>query len=162
MNNILIKKMTPMFLLLGLIATPVLAQQPDTAGVASASANSHLNHKAKRINAVEQRISQLHGDLKITEHQSPQWNALAQAMRDNAREMGKQMHKLRGAVASMNAQQNMQAYAELAQEHATRLQKLSAAFTALYNVLSPDQKKTADILFQHKNMHHKGKGGKSH
>lgn len=159
MKSILISKLAPMLLLLGLIATPVLAQQPSTTGTAAAPAspNTHTSRKAKRIDAVKQRIAQLHSELKITDQQSTQWNALAQAMRDNAREAGMRMHQLKKSSLTMNAQQNMQAYAELAQEHATNMQKLSVAFTTLYNVLSVDQKKTADILFQHRSMHHRGK-----
>lgn len=154
MKSMMTFKLASGLLLLGLIATPVLAQQTSE----SATPTHAASRAAKRIDAVKQRITELHSALKITTAQSPQWNALAQVMQDNAEATGKRMHQLKSAATTMNAQQNMQAYAELAQEHATNMQKLSAAFTALYDVLSDDQKATADTLFQHKTtMRHKAK-----
>jgi hypothetical protein len=42
----------------------------------------------------------------------------------------------------------MQSYAQLSQQHAEDMQKLSAAFQTLYDSMSPDQKQNADAVFR--------------
>lgn len=48
----------------------------------------------------------------------------------------------------MSAEQNMQSYAELVRAYADNIAKLATAFSALYNVLSDQQKQLADTLFR--------------
>jgi Domain of Unknown Function (DUF1520). len=52
-------------------------------------------HSQKRADAVEQRISDLHTQLKITDAQSKQWDAFAQTMRDNAMKTSQAFHDRR-------------------------------------------------------------------
>lgn len=97
---------------------------------------------------VEQTINSLQSELKITSAQMPQWNAFAQVMRDNAASTDTSFSQRAGAVPSMNAEQNMQSYAALVHAYADNVGKLAAAFAALYDVLSDQQKQLADTLFR--------------
>ena len=61
----------------------------------------------------------------------------------------------------MNAAENMQSYAQIAELHAQDTQKLAAAFQTLYGSMSDAQKKNADTVFRARSeqrdvQHHKG------
>jgi LTXXQ motif family protein len=110
------------------------------------------------IDRVEGRIAFLRAELKITEAQTSAWDAFAEALRGNAEKLG----EARGSMmAHMNAaQQQAPTMADRLglQERwlAARLEgtrAIRSAVTALYGVLSDDQKKTADeILAPHMGM----------
>ena len=95
---------------------------------------------------IEGRIAFLKAELKITDAQLPQWNAFAQAMRDNAAAMpgmgsGMGMMNQSGALPDRLAAREKMLSARL-----EGLRKLKAAADPLYAALSADQKKTADEL----------------
>ncbi|HEX3864115.1 MAG TPA: Spy/CpxP family protein refolding chaperone [Stellaceae bacterium] len=97
---------------------------------------------------VEQRINELHTQLRITAAEQPQWDQFAAVMRDNARDMDGLLEQRGQQFASMNALQDMQSYEQLAEKHAEHLQKLTAAFETLYNQLPANQKQMADQVFR--------------
>lgn len=98
--------------------------------------------------AADQRIQALRAQLHITEAQTPQWNAFAQAMRTNATSTDTLFRQRASAAASMNAVDNMKSYAQVARAYADNTQALATAFEALYGVLDPQQKQTVDTLFR--------------
>jgi protein CpxP len=98
--------------------------------------------------AVEQRIGALQTKLAITPAQTPDWNAFADAMRDNATSTDQLFRQRADNAASMSAVDNMKSYATIARSYADNTEKLSTAFASLYAKLSPDQQKTADQLFR--------------
>ena len=97
--------------------------------------------------AAEQRIRSLQSELHITDAQTPQWSAFAQAMRDSATTTDMAFRQRASTAQSMNALDNMKSYAQVARAYADNTEKLSAAFEALYTVLSDQQKQTIDTLF---------------
>jgi hypothetical protein len=103
---------------------------------------------------VEQHINALHAQLAITQAEQPQWDAFAQVMRDNATQIGQTIDGRGGRMAKMNADENMQSYATLAQVHADNMKKLSTSFSALYSALSDDQKHLADSIFRNDHARH--------
>lgn len=106
----------------------------------------------KAISArVEQHIRQLHGELGITPAQQPQWDQFAQVMRANAAEINQAFTERAAKVSAMNATDNMQSYAQLAQVHATNLQKLASAFQSLYGSFPEQQQRVADNVFRKSN-----------
>ncbi|HUH85331.1 MAG TPA: Spy/CpxP family protein refolding chaperone [Stellaceae bacterium] len=142
----------------GLLGTALIAGQaraatpaPSAAGASILVAQADTTTKAKkphksRGERVEDRIKSLHDQLKITSAQEPQWDAVAQAMRDGAQAMEaaiKQRVEARGA----SAVDELKAYEAIADAHAQSVQKMIPPFQALYDSLSDDQKKTADTLF---------------
>ena len=159
MKNVIRTLAVPALLALATLTGPAWAQQAATASDATSSASTATHHSQKRADAVEQRISDLHAQLKITDQQSKQWDAFAQTMRDNAKKAADAFRDRAQKLPSMNADEAMKSYAALTQLHAENMQKLSAAMSDLYAVLSSDQKQTADAMYRnsgeqkHKAMH---------
>jgi protein CpxP len=97
---------------------------------------------------VEQRITQLHAQLKVTPDQESKWNSVAQAMRDNAANMEKLVaEKHQQAPQGMTAVDDLKTYQEFAQAHVDGLKNLTSAFSSLYDSMSDQQKKNADQVF---------------
>ncbi len=99
------------------------------------------------VEHIEGRLAFIKTELKITDAQMPQWNAFADAARENAKSMG-EMHQ------SMAAQQNTPktlperlAFEDKAMTaHLGALKKTEDALDKLYAALSPEQKKIADEI----------------
>jgi periplasmic protein CpxP/Spy len=107
------------------------------------------NLKPRNDAKVEARIAQLHKELKITNDQESDWNALAQDMRDNARQMASLLQERESAAKSkpMTAVDNLKSYEKITDAHAEGLKKITPDFEKLYNDMSPAQRKTADSVF---------------
>ena len=138
-----------MIALLLSVPSAVLAQSASRSNAASPAAppaNAAPANSAQE--RVEARIKQLHDQLRITPAEESQWNQFAQTMRDNAREMDEAAAQRAQQYPTMTAVQNMQTYEKLAEAHVQHLQKLLPAFQALYDAMSPDQKKAADQVFR--------------
>lgn len=126
-----------------LLAGPASAQNAGSKPPAAAAATS------SKPETVEQRIDTLKVSLKITSDEETKWNAVSQAMRDNAGNMEKLVAAKRAATAAgMTAVDDMATYQEFAQAHLDGLKSLSASFKALYDSMPDAQKKNADQVFQ--------------
>jgi protein CpxP len=143
--------------LVGAIAIPVLMlptgayAQATSSAPASQGATSATEIPAlpkTMSEKVEQHIMQLHGQLQITSSEEPLWHQFAQVMRDNAAQMEQALDQRGAKVGSMSATASMQSYAQLAQLHATNMQKLASTFQSLYTSFPDAQKKIADTVFQ--------------
>jgi hypothetical protein len=138
-----------------LLATPLFAASSDqmspTKPRAAASHQemaSAASPESPAAGTVETRIRDLHKKLQITDAQKPQWDALAQVMRDNAQKMV-DLEKRRAADAkSMTAVDVVKSYAEVIDAHEDGMKKFIPAFEDLYNSMSDSQKKIADSLFR--------------
>ena len=98
---------------------------------------------------VEQRITNLHAELKITASEEALWNNVAQAMRQNAAAMEKlAAAKTLQAAHSMTAIDDLKGYENFAQAHVDGLKNLLASFETLYASFPDPQKKGADAVFQ--------------
>jgi len=129
--------------------TPQAATQaPQTTAPAG-----HATPRRLAPQAIEQHIDRLHAQLQITPAQQQQWDQFAQVMRDNAANMRQAVEQRGTQLATMNAAQDMQSYAQLAEQHAQDMQKLSAAFQTLYDSMSSEQKQTADAVFRGRATH---------
>lgn len=98
--------------------------------------------------AVEQRIAGIQTQLAITQAQAAPWYAFAQVMRENAQSSDTLLRQRAATARTMSASANMQSYAQIARAHADGTEKLAAAFQGLYDIMSPQQRQTADTLFQ--------------
>jgi periplasmic protein CpxP/Spy len=144
---------------LTLAVNPLLAQtNPATTSTQTAqspdAAKPTTHKRASRTDRVETRIKQLHDQLKITMAQEPQFGAVAQAMRDDAKAMQSAIEQRRQTRSTATAVDELRSYQQVTETHVAGLQKLIPAFQALYDTMSPEQKKTADAAFQHQ-----GRGG---
>jgi hypothetical protein len=99
---------------------------------------------------IEGRIAFLKAELKITDAQQPQWDKVAAAMRDNARELDQAVGEMRASRDQpQNAMQRLEARARFAGLRARTTQRLADAFQPLYASLSDQQKPAADELLAH-------------
>lgn len=143
-------------LLLPAVAVPTGAfaqSEAQTGGPAVAHKPKATVKPVSASERVEQHINRLHAQLQITAAQQPQWDQFAQVMRDNAKEMDQLLAQRAAGLASMNAVENMQSYAQIAQQHAQDTQKLATAFQTLYGDFSDSQKKNADTVFRERGDH---------
>ncbi|HXE15657.1 MAG TPA: Spy/CpxP family protein refolding chaperone [Stellaceae bacterium] len=141
------------FLMAG-AAAPGIAQTATHERPAAAKAATSMKPET-----VDQRITQLHTDLKITPQQEQDWKAVADAIRSNADDMKNLVEQTRqeSPKDERNALQDLQTYQKFAQAHADGLQKLTAAFGTLYGAMSPEQKANADRVFR--SFEHRRHGG---
>jgi hypothetical protein len=135
--------------LLGVVvlASPVMAGNSKTISVASSSQEMAAPASADS-NAVEARIKELHRKLHITAAQKPQWDTLAQVMRDNAQAMSDLKKQRASDAQTMNAVDVVKSYESVIEAHEDGMKKFVPPFEALYNTMSDAQKKTADSLFR--------------
>ena len=132
-----------------LAAAPFLAAHAQTAPTTQPStANPAATAADERAETVEQRITKLHQELKVTPDQEKKWNDVAQAMRDNAANMQKLVsEKKKQAPQEMTAIDDLETYQKFAQQHVDGLKNLTSAFKSLYGSMSDQQKKNADQVF---------------
>ncbi|MDR3417043.1 MAG: Spy/CpxP family protein refolding chaperone [Nevskia sp.] len=142
-------------------ATPrlhVILAATGAAPTPAEQAKATEHHMARADERVEARISDLHTRLGITAAQEDSWSKVAQAMRDNANTMAALTQARSANAATMTAVDDLKSYAEIAQAHADGIQKFAPVFGALYDSMSDDQKRNADVIFRarsHSAMKHK-------
>jgi protein CpxP len=103
---------------------------------------------------IEGHLAFLHAELAITQAQEPQWQAVAQAMRADAKRMDESFAKMhadrdkpKSAIDHLQAEQAMMTIQSQA------VGDLLAALKPLYASFTDQQKKTADELFGHPPHH---------
>jgi protein CpxP len=94
---------------------------------------------------VEANISTLHQRLQITPPQEAQFNAVANAMRENARAEASVPQQ---PPAGATAVDDLRAYIRYSEVELAGLKKMLPALEALYATLSPTQKRVADAAFR--------------
>src|SRR6266481_3295595 len=98
----------------------------------------------------EGRLAFLKAELKITEAQTPQWNAFSDALRENARRMGgMSAMMMQGGMmgqdgASVNAPDRLDRMEKMMTAMLESIKATRAALVPLYAVLTDEQKKVAD------------------
>jgi hypothetical protein len=142
-SSLAIASLTGAALLAGSLA-PATAQTPDSQKPPAAAAAT-----STRPETVEQRIATLKASLKITPDQESKWNAVAQAMRDNASKMEKLIATKRAIPPEKTtAVDDLKTYQEFTEVRLDGLKHLISAFKSLYDSMPPDQKKNADVVFE--------------
>ena len=95
---------------------------------------------------VEGRIAFLKAELKITDAQLPQWNAVADAIRGNAQAMQKAHEGMMPARGERSLPDRLAQHEKMITGHLEALGKFKAAVGPLYQSMSEEQKKLADAL----------------
>ena len=95
---------------------------------------------------VEGRLAFLKTELKITEAQLPLWNAVADAIRANAKGMGVMSEGMMGSTQGTTLPDKLALREKIMTQHLEALRKFKATVDPLYAALSDEQKKTADEL----------------
>jgi LTXXQ motif family protein len=142
-------------LLVGLSALP--ASQELAFGQAAAPAPAAQAPRPLPPSRIEGRLAFLKTELKITDAQTAQWNAVAEVMRQQAkarRDRFEQMRQSRDPNVRPSALDGLQRQQAMTEQRAQELKQLVVVFQPLYASLSDDQKKTADELFGGRGRHH--------
>ena len=121
------------------IRITALASAPNPASAGKGSAEDR----------VEARIKDMHAKLKITPAQAPQWDKVAQVMRDNAKSLDALTQARFEHAKTMTAVDDLKSYGAITDAHADGIKKFTAVFATLYTGMSDAQKKEADELFRY-------------
>jgi hypothetical protein len=97
---------------------------------------------------VEGRLAFLRTELKITDSQLPLWNAVADAIRANAKSMVEMSGGMMGSSQTATLPDKLALRVKMMRAHLDALHRFKAAVEPLYAVLimSDEQKKTAEEL----------------
>jgi len=120
---------------------PALAQEANTGGVA-------VGQAAPALEQATARVKYLHDRLRITAAQEPLWDAVAQAIRDNAGDLAPRLKERFHATTSGSALDLLRSYETLGEAQLDGLKKILAVFDPLYDALSDSQKKIADAILR--------------
>lgn len=138
-----------------MLASPPTAARAETASdaviqlVQADTSRAAAGATEAKGETVEQRIRTLQRALKITPDQEPKWNAVAQAMRENAINMDTLIAENRKTPPQdMTAVDDLKSYQKYAQAHVDGLKNLIASFATLYDAMPDDQKRIADDVFR--------------
>ena len=95
---------------------------------------------------IEGRIAFLKTELKITDAQQPLWDAVADAMRANSKDMTGMPNRMSMMQSPGPLPEKLAAREQAMSVQLEALRSLKTAVESLYAALSEDQKKTADQL----------------
>jgi hypothetical protein len=159
------KIMALLALIAGVVAAPALAQQEShrqhhPAGMGTGSPGDGMPMMGMRpmmmgeggmggmmAGHVEGRLAFLKTELKITDAQLPLWNAVADAIRANAKNMSAMMAGgMMAGSETATLPDKLALREKMMTAHLDGLRRFKAAVDPLYAALSPEQKKTADQL----------------
>lgn len=93
---------------------------------------------------VEGRLAFIKAELKITEAQTPQWNAFADGVRANAKSISEMHQSMASRQGAATLPERLAQEDKVLTEQLAALKKTEDALDKLYGVLSADQKKLAD------------------
>jgi hypothetical protein len=96
---------------------------------------------------VEGRIAFLKAELKITDAQLPQWNAFADALRNNAKRRAEAL-ETRAQRTAPNALDRLDRIEKMMTMMLETVRSTKTALGPLYAVLNDEQKKMADTLLR--------------
>jgi periplasmic protein CpxP/Spy len=117
----------------------------------SRSANAPAQQDRTRqpaFDPIAERLKYLHDRLRITPAQEPLWADLAQVMRENAKAIESLAKQRLQPTPNRTAVETLSIYEKLGEVQMDGLKKFLSVFQALYNGLSDQQKKIADVLFR--------------
>jgi hypothetical protein len=104
------------------------------------------------IRHIDGQIAFYKAELKITDAQSPQWNAFADALRGSATRLRQTMAQGTDTKDIVTAPERMQRRVTMLTAQLDAAQTVLAAATPLYAVLTDEQKKLADDLLAERMM----------
>jgi hypothetical protein len=125
--------------------TPPAAASPGMRGGMMSGAGG-MPMMAAMAGHVEGRLAFLKTELKITDAQLPLWNAVADAIRANAKGIGAMAEGMMGSAQAATLPDKLVTREKMLAARLEALRKLEAAVDPLYAALSDEQKKTADEL----------------
>jgi protein CpxP len=148
------RSLSRMVAVVALLGAPVAAFAQTAAPAHPARSTTEQALLRNQSANVDAHITLLHRELQITPAEETQWAAFAQVMRDNAAQMDAAFSQRGGALATMNAVQDLQSYAQISQIQSDNMQKLATAFQTLYASFPASQQKVVDGVFRPAQVRH--------
>ena len=153
------KPLIPAAVLAAALSSAGLATVTPHAAHAQAAAPAAPAPRPMRPSHIDGRLAFLKAELKITPAQEPQWDRVAQALRQNDQERREAFEQMRAnRDQPHNALQHLEMRARLSAQRAQQTDRFLAAFRPLYDSLSDVQKKSADDLMAPHWRHHGRRG----
>jgi len=118
------------------------------AGSASTHPSAPTHPQQPTFNPITERLKYPHDRLRITPAQEPLWANLARVMQDNAKAMTPLIRERVQVTKNTTAVEMLEIYERLGEVQLERLKNFRAAFQALYDKLSDQQKRIADAIFR--------------
>ena len=145
----------------GLAAAGPVAFTQNVFAQAAPQAGGQQAPRPERPSRIEGRLAFLKTELKITDAQTRQWEALSAVMRQQDQSRRDQMRQVREQREQrrdkpMNAVERLELRERMSTSQLERSKQFLAAFKPLYEQLSDEQKKTADELFARRMGGHRG------
>lgn len=122
------------------------ADAPPAIAPTSPSATTHPQQPA--FDPIAERLKYMHDRLRITTAQEPLWADLARVMQDNAKAVAPLIKEHRQVTKNRTAVETLDIYKRLGEVQLEGLRNFLSAFGALYDKLSDQQKKIADVMFR--------------
>lgn len=134
-----------------LLALAMLGTSTCWAQASAPAASSHQHH----VETVDDRVKELHAELKITPAEEDQWAKVADVMRNNAKTVDDLIQQRHDHAQQQTAVENLQSWNEIARANADGSKAMLDAFSALYASMPDSQKKLADAAFRPTEAHTK-------
>lgn len=134
-----------------LLALAPLGASTCRAHASAPTASWHQHH----AEPVDDRVKQLHAELKITPAEEDKWAKVADVMRNNAKTIDDLIQLRHDNAQQQTAVENLQSWNEIAQANAEGSKAMLDAFSALYADMPDPQKKLADAAFRPAEAHTK-------
>ncbi|RQH06973.1 Spy/CpxP family protein refolding chaperone [Paraburkholderia dinghuensis] len=97
---------------------------------------------------VDDRVKELHSELKITPDEEAKWAKVADTMRNNAKTIDDLLTQRHDGAMKATAVENLQSWNAIAQANAEGSKAMLDAFSELYADMPDSQKKIADTSFR--------------
>jgi periplasmic protein CpxP/Spy len=130
------------------LALPGGCGAPTLARMLNAGSSGGTTTAQPPFDPIAARIKYLHDRLRITPEQEALWAEVAQAIRDNAREIMPFLRERLRTSTSGSALDVLHSYEALGNAQLNSLNKFIVLFEPLYNGLSEGQKKIADAILR--------------
>lgn len=124
-------------------------------GMKRSSMHGGMSDPATRV---DQRLSRMKDELKITAQQEPLWQAFAEKSKAEA---GKGMQAMRDKAKDdkgVTAPERMTQMQTIMKERVAAMESVNESFKRLYASLTPEQKAAADKQFSRAGQHDRGPG----
>lgn len=136
-------------LVVAVAATATLPASAQPASAPPASAQPAPTRPGMPMSQMaQQRLTQMHERLAITPAEQGAWDQFAQVWTQNAAQLDTALRERAAQLASMNAVQSMQSFADVQVRESQDMQRLVPAFQQLYAALTPQQQSRADAMFR--------------
>jgi hypothetical protein len=145
---LIFRSIAPVAFVIAVVVVDATLAATRAQGTNSQGAADGQTRPAPAFDQTAVRIKYLHDRLRITAEQEPLWDAVAQAIRDNAEGLTPVLKDRLGAATDGSAPELLRSYETLGDTQLDSLKRIIAAFDPLYAGLSDSQKKIADALLR--------------